>query len=82
MIAGKVLKVITTSSVDAEHGELLIVHLKVYVFPATPLKVEVGLDGLVTLPPDPLIIPQFPVPTIGAFAARVTVVNPQVEVPV
>ena len=76
------MKVITTSSVDDAQGGLLIVHLKVYVVPAVPVNVDVELDGVVIVPPAPLTILQLPVPVTGAFAARVTVVNPQVAAPV
>ena len=43
-----------TSSVDAVHGALLIVHLSTYAVPATPVKVLVGLVGVVTVPPAPV----------------------------
>ena len=66
------LKVITTSSVEAGHGELEIVQRNVYVVPAVPLKVDVGLEGVVTMPPVPLIMLHDPVPTDGVFAASVT----------
>ncbi len=46
------------------------------------MKVDVALDGVVTLPPEPDIILQAPVPTDGLFAAKVTLVNPQVDNPV
>ena len=36
------------------------------------------LEGVVTVPPAPLIILHAPVPTVGALAAKVTEVNPQV----
>ena len=72
------MKVITTSSVDAVHGLLLMVHLKVYVVPAVPVNVEVLLDGVVTDPPAPLTILHAPVPIVGELAAKVTDVSPQV----
>ncbi len=43
-----------------------------------PVKVEVGLLALPKLPPVPLIFVQTPVPTVGVFAAKVTVVKPHV----
>ncbi len=46
------------------------------------MKVDVALDGVVTLPPEPDIILQVPVPTDGLFPAKVTLVNPQVDDPV
>ena len=46
------------------------------------MKVDVALDGVVTLPPEPDIILQAPVPTDGLFPAKVTLVNPQVDDPV
>ena len=70
---------IITSSVDAVQGLLLIVQRKVYVEPAVPLKVLVGLDVDVMVPPDPLTIDQVPLPVEGALAARVTDVSPQVD---
>ena len=73
---------ITISSVEAVHGLLLMIQRKVYVFPAVPVKVDVGLDGVVTLPPVPLMILHAPVPTDGVLAARVSVVSPQVADPV
>lgn len=79
---GRVLNVILTSSVEGVHDALVIVHLNVYVDPATPVKVLVGLVGVVTVPPIPEVIVQAPVPTAGAFAAKVTVVNPHVAAPV
>ena len=72
VITGLAVKLITTSSVLGEQGALLIVHLNVYVVPATPVNVEVGLDAVVTLPPAPDMILQAPVPTVGVLAARVT----------
>ena len=50
--------------------------------PAVPVNVDVGLVGVVMVPPAPDTILQVPVPTTGVFAARVTVVNPQVAAPV
>ena len=70
----------TTSSVDAVHGELLMVQLSVYVFPAIPVKVEVGLVGVVIVPPVPDTIVQSPVPIAGVFPARVTTVSPHVAI--
>ena len=46
--------------------------------PAVPEKVEVGLEADVTEPPVPDMMLQEPVPIVGVFAARVTVVKPQV----
>ena len=81
-VLGFWLNVITTSSLDAVHGEFDIVHLNVYVDPAVPLNVDVGLDELLNVPPLPLTIDHKPVPTDGLFPAKVTVVSPQVEEPV
>jgi hypothetical protein len=77
-VVGLLLNVITTSSVDAVHGEFDIVHLKVYVDPAVPVKVDVALAGVVTVPPAPDIILHAPDPMEGTLPARVTVVSPQV----
>ena len=52
------------------------------MLPAVPLKVEVGLAVLAKLPPVPLTMLHWPVPTVGALAARVTWVRPQVVTPV
>jgi hypothetical protein len=74
--------VILTSSVDGVQGAFEIVHLNVYAVPATPVKVLVGLVGVVTVPPAPDVIVHAPVPTAGVLAARVTVVSPQVAEPI
>jgi hypothetical protein len=71
----------TTLSV-ATQTPLVTVQRNVYEFPATPEKFDVGLEGVVIVPPVPLIIDQAPVPGESVFPARVTLVNPQVEVPV
>ena len=42
------------------------------------MKVDVALEGVVTVPPVPLTMLQAPVPTVGVLPARVTDVNPQV----
>ena len=42
--------------------------------PATPVKPEVGLLGVVTVPPAPLMMLQLPVPTVAVFAANVALV--------
>ena len=41
--------------------------------PAVPVKVDVGLDGVVTVPPEPLTIVQAPVPVVAVLAANVIV---------
>ena len=46
------------------------------------MKVDVPLDGVVTVPPVPETMVQAPVPEDGALPASVNVVNPQVAVPV
>ncbi len=70
---------IITSSLEKVHGPLDTVHLKSYVFPLIPLKVEVGLEAFVKEPPVPETILHKPVPTVGVLPANVTEVNPQVE---
>lgn len=70
---------IITSSVEAPHGGLLIVHLKVYVEPAVPVNVLVGLFGEAMVPPVPDIMLHVPVPTAGVFPANVAPVNPHIE---
>ena len=69
---------------DAVHGLLEIVHLKVYADPATPVKVEVGLAALLNDVPVtlPITMLHAPVPIVAVFAASVTVVNPHVAEPV
>ena len=47
-----------------------------------PLKVDVGLDDVVIVPPVPLTILHAPVPTVGVLPAKVTEVIPHVEDPV
>ena len=76
------MNVTSTSSVEAVHGAFEMVQRKVYAVPAVPVKVEVGLLGVVTVPPAPAVMVHAPVPTAGVFAARVTVVSPQVAAPV
>ena len=46
--------------------------------PAVPLNVEVGLEGVATVPPVPPTMLQAPVPSVGVLAAKVTCVRPQV----
>ena len=70
------MNVITTSSVLAVHGALLIVHLNVYVLPAVPVNVLVGLLAVVMLPPVPETILHAPVPTVGVLPAKVVLVTP------
>ena len=79
---GFLLNVILTSSFEGAHGALDIVHRKTYAVPAVPVKVEVGLVGVVIVPPVPDTIVHNPVPTTGVLAARVTDVNPHVAAPV
>ena len=45
--------------------------------PSVPVKVAAGLVLSEKLPPAPLMIVQVPVPTVGAFAAKVVDVTPQ-----
>ena len=80
-MVGFLLNFTAISTVEAVQGLLLMVHLNVYVEPAVPLNVEVGLDALPKEPPVPLMMLQDPVPTEGVFAASVTDVNPQVDEP-
>jgi hypothetical protein len=70
-----------TSSVET-HAPLVIVQRSVYEFPATPEKLDVGLAAVVIVPPVPETILQAPVPVVGVFPARATLVKPQVELPV
>ena len=66
------LNVTSTSSVEAVHGLLLMIQRRVYVVPAVPVNVEVGLEVVVTVPPLPLTMLHAPVPTVAVFAASVT----------
>ena len=52
------------------------------MLPAVPLNVDVAFDGVVTVPPEPLMMLQAPVPIDGVLPANVTVVSPQVATPV
>jgi hypothetical protein len=62
---------ITTSSVEAAQGALLIVHLNVTEVPSViPVTVEVGDAGVVMVA-GPLTTVHKPVPTVGVFAANV-----------
>jgi hypothetical protein len=45
--------------------------------PAIPVKAEVGLFGVVTVPPAPVMMVQVPDPTTGVFPAKVAEV-PQI----
>ena len=80
--AGLVLIVIFTSSVDGVQGLLLMVQRKVYELPAVPVKVDVGLEAVVTVPPVPLMILHTPIPTVGVLAASVTDVSSHVAIAV
>ena len=65
------MNVITTSSVLAVQGALLMVQRNVYVVPAVPLKVLVALAVFPKLPPVPLMMLHAPVPIVGVLAANV-----------
>ena len=67
---------------DAVQGLLETVHLNVYVVPAVPVKVDVALVGVATVPPVPDTMLQAPVPIEGALPASVTDVDPHVAAPV
>ena len=43
------------------------------MFPATPVKAEIGLDGVAMDPPAPATIDHAPVPLVGVLAASVVV---------
>jgi len=77
VIVGNPRRVIDTSSLVAVHGGLEIVQRRTYVVPDTPVKVDVGLDGLANEPPAPLTMLHVPVPVTGVLPARVAVVAPQ-----
>ena len=73
------MNVISTSSADDPQGALVIVQRKVYDVPEVPVKVLIGLAGVVIVPPIPVTILHKPDPTTGVLAASVTVVIPHVE---
>ena len=75
--AGIEFKFIITSSVEGVQAVLLIVHLKEYVVPGNPVKVEVAPDGDPIEPPAPLTILHVPVPDIGVLPVKVAAV-PQI----
>ena len=60
----------TTSSVLEVQG-VVMVHLSVYPVPTTPVKLLVGLVGVVIVPPAPEIKVQEAVPDKAVFAASV-----------
>jgi hypothetical protein len=74
--------VIVTSSAEAVHGELLIVQRNIYVVPAVPVKVLVGLAGVVMLPPVPDTMLHDPVPIVGVLPASVVLVIPHISEPI
>ena len=65
----------------AVQGALLIVHCNTYVVPAVPVKVLVGLAGVVMLPPAPETIVQSPVPTVGVLPVSAVLVIPHIDAP-
>lgn len=81
-VVGFLLKVTVVVLDEEAHGALLMVHCNVYVVPAVPENVDVGLDEFPKDPPLPLTILQLPVPALGELPASVTVVTPQVDKPV
>src|SRR5690348_6772332 len=58
---GAASNLIVTVDVLGAQTPLEIDHCKTYVVPAVPVKVDVGLEGVVTVPPNPLMIDQVPV---------------------
>jgi hypothetical protein len=78
VIAGIMLNVMTTSSVDAVQGVFDMVQRSVYDEPAIPEKDDAGLEIDDMVPPVPLIMLHAPVPAVAAFAASVTEVCPHV----
>ena len=81
-VVGFWLNFTSISSKDAVHGAFEIVQRKVYVVPAIPLKLVVGLVASANVPPVPLSTVHNPVPIDGALPASVTLVSPHVENPV
>ena len=70
-VVGLARNIIMTSSVEATQGKFEMVHLNVYVLPATPVNPDVGLAGVVTVPPAPVTMLQAPEPRVGVLAAKV-----------
>jgi hypothetical protein len=68
---------INTSSYESAQTPLLIVQRKTYKLPAAPVKVVPETVGSAKLPPVPLTTVHIPVPTMGAFPARIVLVPPQ-----
>ena len=62
-----------TSSVEAGHAPLVIVHLNVLAPTPSAVNPDVGEEGVVIVPA-PAISVHVPVPTAGAFPAKVAVV--------
>jgi hypothetical protein len=80
---GAELTVTVISSVEGVQGELLTVHLKVYVPAAVGVKLEVGLLVLLNCVFDvlgPLTMDQAPVPVVGAVAPSAIAVPVQAVV--
>ena len=71
-----------TSSIEAAHGLLEIVHLNIKVVPAEPVNVDVGLPAVVTVPPAPDTMLHEPVPVVGKLPLRFTELIPHVVAPV
>jgi hypothetical protein len=80
VIVGIVSSETVISEVDGVHAPFVIHHRKVYVLPEIPENVEVGLDVLPNIPPEPLTTIQVPTPTTGVLAARVVEVRPHASV--
>ena len=71
-------KIITTSSFEL-HSPLLMVQRNVYEDPLVPLKILVGLEGVITVPPVPFIMLHSPVPDVGVLPASEVLVPPQMD---
>ena len=69
---GEDRKVTLTSSVDDAQPFFETVQRRVYVLPATPVKLLVGLAGALTVPPEPETIDHAPVPLAGVLADSAT----------
>lgn len=73
-VVGGATRVTVTSSVVGAQGVLEMVQRRVYVVPATPVKLVDADEALLNDPPVPETTVHAPVPAVGVFAVMATVV--------